>query len=192
MLPIDFGPVQDHRKLFASAKDKGKMVLFEYLEERPPLLNEVGMGAKIVNYNVKNKTELVNVVKKGNDGLVSKSTEEKSKVEKETLGHNVNITAADEEEVFPLLGRKSLKEDSTTSVLWTNLSRARVKKQRTSHCDFLVSIIGKKTGEKATFVKEGKNMANATHIRRWSTRDYCRHFNAWKRKGRFPQRILQA
>ena len=46
---------------------------------------------------------------KGNDGLVSKSTEEKSKVEKETLGHNVNITPADEEEVFPLLGRKSLK-----------------------------------------------------------------------------------
>ena len=157
VLPIDFGPVRDHRKLFASAKDKGKMVLFEYLEERPPLLNEVGMGAKIVNYHVKNKTELGNVGKKGNDGLVSKSTEEKSKVEKETLGHNVNITPADEEEVFPLLGRKSLKEDSTTSVLWTNLSRARVKKQRTSHCDFLVSIIGKKKlGKKQRLSKKAK------------------------------------
>ena len=157
VLPIDFGPVRDHRKLFASAKDKGKMVLFEYLEERPPLLNEVGMGAKIVNYHVKNKSKLGNVGTKGSDGSISKSAEEKNKVEQDTLGHNVNITAADEEEVFPLLGRKSLKAGSTTSVLWTNLSRARVKKQRTSHCDFLVSIVGKKKlGKKQRLSKKAK------------------------------------
>ena len=46
-LPMEINhSITDHKSLFASSKDKGEMVLFEYLEEKPPLLNS-GMGAKI-------------------------------------------------------------------------------------------------------------------------------------------------
>ena len=49
---------------------------------------------------------------------------------------------------------KSLKENST-KVLWTNLSRAKIKKQETPSCEFLVTIVGKKVG-KATYIQKVK------------------------------------
>ncbi len=146
-LPMEINhSITDHKSLFASSKDKGEMVLFEYLEEKPPLLNEIGMGAKIINYHMG----------KGGDGSSgNKKNSNSRKIHR--IGHNVQINKTNNEDLYPLLGRKSLKENSTTKVLWTNLSRAKIKKQETPSCEFLVTIVGKKkVGERLRISKKAK------------------------------------
>ena len=125
-LPKEIKTIADHKRLFASSKDQGEIVLFEYLEEKPPLLNEIGMGAKIVNYHV----EKSHKHRSGDNNRSDLKKVEEEEKQAHIIGHNVNIKKTDDEDLYPLLGRKSLKENSTTQVLWTNLSRAKVKKQR--------------------------------------------------------------
>eukprot|EP00505_MAST-04D_sp_SCG-Rhode-Island_P002484 Stramenopile-MAST_4_protein_2484 len=124
-MPMEEASTSGKDILFANSMQQGEILLFEYLEENPLLLNLPGMGATMVHYDMRGETE-------------SSEAREDDEVLAKDFGHSVKIT--DENvDAYPLLGSKNTLT-GVDSVLWTNLFRSRCVLQKHSKTNFLVSL----------------------------------------------------
>ncbi|EGF98411.1 uncharacterized protein MELLADRAFT_118533 [Melampsora larici-populina 98AG31] len=97
-------------------KDTGAFMLFEYSEEAPPVISNVGMGSILVNYYRK---------KNANDEYVPK----------DDLGEPFVLDVAD---ASPFMKFGSIPPGETVPTLYNNLVRAPLFKHKANETDFLV------------------------------------------------------
>ena len=145
-LPMEEVALAERESLHAHSKQQGEIVLFEYLEESPILLNEKGMGATVVHYDMRARKPKG----KGSEPI-SSAPDHQRKQDGEAWGQQYGHAAKLDEKshnTFPLLGSENVRKGVVDSVLWTNLARARVKLQPPSKTDFLVSVRAKRADGK--------------------------------------------
>lgn len=97
-------------------KDTGPFMLFEYSEEAPPVISNVGMGSILVNY-------------------YRKQNELDDHVPKDDIGEPFVLDVADES---PFMKFGSIQPGETVCTLYNNLVRAPLFKHKPSTTDFLV------------------------------------------------------
>ncbi|KAH6916934.1 atypical/TAF1 protein kinase [Coprinopsis sp. MPI-PUGE-AT-0042] len=124
-----------HRTSDLSLRDTSNFVLWEYSEEHPPIISNFGMGSVLVNY-------------------YRKKDEKDDYVPKADLGLPFVLEPQDES---PFMKFGYVYPGQTFPVLYNNLLRAPLFRQKAASTDFLV-IRNTIKGESKYFIREIKNI----------------------------------
>ncbi|PWN49186.1 hypothetical protein IE53DRAFT_159988 [Violaceomyces palustris] len=116
-------------------KDTGPFVLYEYSEEYPPLLSNLGMGSLLVNYYRK---------KDAKDDTIPKAD----------IGEPYVLDVSDES---PFMKFGSIDEGQTQPTLYNNLVRAPLFRHKAAHTDFLL-VRSTTKDEIRYYLREIKNL----------------------------------